>query len=91
MQSAQNQNRLHAAHGSTSTSGCVVQDLERSVASLEFRIHKLRHEAMTHVRQDDLLRRRFELLVSIPGIAEVSAMQLLAELSTLLSDLTVRE
>jgi hypothetical protein len=31
------------------------------------------------------------LLVSIPGIAQVSAMQLLAELSTLPSDLTVRE
>jgi len=48
-------------------------------------------EAMTLVRQDDFLRKRFELLVSIPGIAQVSAMQLLAELSTLPSDLTVRE
>jgi transposase len=61
------------------------------VASLELRIHKLRREAMTLVRQDDLLRKRFELLVSIPGIAQVSAMQLLAELSTLPPDLTVRE
>jgi transposase len=91
VQSAQNQNRLHAAHGSTSTPGCIVQDLKRSVASLELRIHKLRREAMTLVRQDDLLRKRFELLVSIPGIAQVSAMQLLAELSTLPPDLTVRE
>jgi hypothetical protein len=46
---------------------------------------------MTLVRQDELLRKRYELLVSIPGIAQVSAMQLLAELSTLPSDLTVRE
>jgi hypothetical protein len=46
---------------------------------------------LTLVRQDELLRNRFELLVSIPGIAQVSAMQLLAELSTLPSDLTVRE
>jgi transposase len=91
VQSAQNQNRLHAAQGSTSTPGCVVQDLKRSVASLEQRIHKLRREAMTLVRLDDLLRKRYELLVSIPGIAQVSAMQLLAELSTLPSDLTVRE
>jgi transposase len=91
VQSAQNQNRLHAALGSTSTPGCVVRDLKRSVASLERRIHKLRRGAMTIVRQDDLLRKRYELLVSIPGIAQVSAMQLLAELSTLPSDLTVRE
>jgi transposase len=91
VQSAQNQNRLHAAHGSTSTPSCVVQDLKRSVAFLEQRIHELRREAMTHIRQDDLLRKRYELLVSIPGIAQVSAMQLLAELSTLPPDLTVRE
>ncbi|MDE1154405.1 MAG: IS110 family transposase [Acidobacteriaceae bacterium] len=91
VQSAQNQNRLHAAQGSASTPACIVQDLKRSVGSLELRIHKLRREAMALVRQDDLLRKRFELLVSIPGIAQVSAMQLLAELSTLPSDLTVRE
>jgi transposase len=68
VQSAQNQNRLHAAHGSPSTPGCIVQDLKRSVASPELRIHKLRREAMTLVLQDALLRKRFELLVSIPGI-----------------------
>jgi transposase len=34
VQSAQNQNRLHAAHGTTSTPSCVVQDLKHSVASL---------------------------------------------------------
>ena len=71
--------------------GCVVQDLKRSVASLELRIQRLRREAMTLVRQDDWLRKRYDLLVSIPGIAPVRAMQLLAELSTLPSDLTVRE
>jgi transposase len=91
VQSAQNQNRLHAARGTTSTPGCVVQDLKRSVASLELRIRRLRREAMALVREDDLLRKRYDLLISIPGIAQVSAMQLLAELSTLPSDLTVRE
>jgi transposase len=91
VQSAQNQNRLHAAHASTSTPGCVIQDLKRSVALLEQRIRELRREAMTVIRQEDLLRKRYELLVSIPGIAQVSAMQLLAELSTLPPDLTVRE
>jgi transposase len=65
VQSAQNLNCLHAAHGSASTPSCIVQDLKRSVASLELRIHKLRREAMTLIRQDDLLRKRFGLLVSI--------------------------
>lgn len=35
---------------------------------------------MMLVRKDDLLRKRYDLLVSIPGIAQVSAMHLLAEL-----------
>ena len=91
VQSAQNQNRLHAARGSTSTPTCIVQDLKRSVVSLELRIQKLRREAITLVRKDDLVRKRFELLVSVPGVAQVSAMQLLAELSTLPPDLTGRE
>lgn len=91
VQSAQNQNRLHAAQGSTSIPSCIAQDLKQSLSSLERRIQRLRREAMTLVRQDDVLSKRYELLVSIPGIAQVSAMQLLAELSTLPSNLSVRE
>jgi transposase len=91
VQSAPNQNRLHAARGSITTSACVVRDLKRSVTSIERRIHKFRREAMTLIRLDALLGKRYELLISIPGIAQVSAMQLLAELSTLPPDLTVRE
>ena len=64
---------------------------QKGSKSLERRIRRLRREAMTPVREDDLLRKRYALLISIPGTAQVSAMQLLAELSTLLSDLTVRE
>ncbi len=90
-QSAQNQNRLHAAQSSAVTPGCVIQDLKRAVASLEQRIRKLRCEAMTLVRKDELLHKRYQLLVSVPGIAQLSAIQLLAELSTLPQGLTVRE
>jgi transposase len=91
VQSAQNQNRLHAARGSMSPPAYIVQDLKRSVTLLEQRIRDLRREAIAVMRQDDLLCKRYELLVSVPGIAQVSAMQLLAELSTLPSDLSVRE
>src|SRR5260370_22225272 len=62
VQSAQNQNRLHPAHATSSTPGCVIQDVKRSVASLELRIRRLRREAMTLVREADLLRKRDELL-----------------------------
>jgi transposase len=40
---------------------------------------------------DQTLQKRFELLISIPGIAEVSALQLLGELAPLSPELSVRQ
>jgi transposase len=40
---------------------------------------------------DELLRRRFELLESVPGIGQVSAWQLLGELSLVPADCDVRQ
>src|ERR1019366_7760237 len=70
-------NRLHAAQGSTATPGCVVQDLRRSLASLKRRMARLRREALALIQSDELLRNRFALMISIPGIAQISALQLL--------------
>lgn len=91
VQNAIGMNRLHAAEGSTATPRCVIQDLKRSLASTELRIRKLRHEAMALIREDDELRQQYGLLTSIPGVAQISAIQLLGELCTLSPDMTVRE
>lgn len=91
VQNAVGMNRLHAAEASVSTPRCVIQDLKRSLIATERRIRKLRGEAMTLVRQDDELRQRYVLLTSVPGIAQISAIQLLGELCALSSDMTVRE
>jgi transposase len=91
VQSARNQNRLHAAQGSTTTPRCVVQDLKRSLASIARRILRLRREAVILIRRNDGLRQRYELLTCIPGIAQIGAIQLLGELSTLSPEMTVRE
>lgn len=91
VQNAIGMNRLHAAEGSTATPRCVIQDLKRSLASTELRIRKLRREAMALIREDDELRQRYGLLTSIPGVAQISAIQLLGELCTLSPDMTVRE
>jgi transposase len=84
-------NRLHAAQNSTATPACVVQDLKRSLASLKRRIARLRRAALELVRSDELLRNRFELMISIPGIAEISALQLLGELAALSEEMSVRQ
>jgi transposase len=84
-------NRLHAAEKSAATPRCVVNDLKRSMASLERRILRFRREARELVRRDETIRKRFELLIGIPGIAEISAVQLLGELSSLSPEMSVRQ
>jgi transposase len=84
-------NRLHAAEKSVATPRCVVNDLKRSMASLQRRIVRLRREARELVRGDETIQKRFELLIRIPGIAEISALQLLGELSPLSPDMSVRQ
>jgi len=84
-------NRLHAAEGSEAAPRCVAQDLKRSLASIHKRIQRLRREAMVLVRQKDGLQQQFNLLTGIPGIAQVTALQLLSELATLPAGMTVRQ
>jgi transposase len=84
-------NRLHAAEKSVATPRCVVSDLKRSMASLQRRIVRLRREARELVRGDETIQKRFELLIRIPGIAEISALQLLGELSPLSPEMSVRQ
>jgi len=91
VQHTRDQNRLYAAQGSISTPLCVIQDLKRALASGERRILKLRREAMALVRSDDSIRQRYDLLTSIPGIAQISAIQLLGELATQCPDMMVRQ
>lgn len=84
-------NRLHAAQGSMATPRCVVEDLKRSLAGLKRRMVKLRREARAQVDRDERMSEQFRLLVSVPGIAEISALQILGELVLLAPDLNARQ
>jgi len=84
-------NRLHAAEGSMVTPRCVRDDLRRSMTGLQKRILTLRREAVALVAQDVQMQRRFQHLVGIAGIAETSAVQILAELATLDPAMSVRQ
>lgn len=90
-QHARERNRLHAAQSSQAVPICVIQDLKRSLVSVERRLVKMRREAMALVRNDAEVERRFKLLTGIPGIAEVSALALLGELALLPPHLTARQ
>jgi transposase len=84
-------NRLHAAQGSMATPRCVVEDLKRSLATLERRMLRLRREAKAQVGSNDQIREQFRLLTGVPGIAEISALQILGELVLLAPDLKARQ
>lgn len=84
-------NRLHAVSASIAGACCVQQDLKRSLRDLQHRVAKLRAKALTLVESDPELASRFALLLSMPGIAEVSALNLLGELALLAPGLTVRQ
>lgn len=91
VQHTREQNRLHASVGSQAAPRCVVQDLKRSLVSLERRIVKMRREAMALVRSDAQVEQRFGLLTGIPGIAATSAVQILGELALLSPEMNVRQ
>ncbi len=74
------QNRLHAAQGSTAAPRCVVQDSE-ALAGFAGAAHgktAARGHGADSTRRN-ACERQFDLMISIPGIAEISALQVLGE------------
>jgi transposase len=84
-------NRLHTAASTSTTPRAVVADLKQAQAAGLRRLVKMRREAMKLVQAEPLLRERFQLLVSIPGIADISALHILSELVLLPAEMTVRQ
>jgi transposase len=83
-------NRLHAASSTSSTPACVRHELQRSLRHIEASLVRLRRHARTLLLQDPKLQSQFQLLLTVPGIAELSALQLLAEVG-MLGDRNVRQ
>jgi transposase len=90
MQTAE-KNRQHAAGLSQATPAVVRRDLARSLGAQERAIERLTRQARQLIAQDPQRTERFELLDSVPGIGETSAVQLLGELGVLAPDLEARQ
>jgi transposase len=84
-------NRLRSAESTATTPRAVMADLRQALAALQRRVTKMRREAIKLVRAEAALWERFELLIGIPGIAEISALQILSELVLLSPAMTVRQ
>ena len=84
-------NRLHALQATAEASAIVCNDLEVNIRHLERRIELLSAQAVTLIGEHEALQTAFELLISVPGIAAHSAVQLLPELLVLPESMTVRQ
>ena len=84
-------NRAHAMRATGTTPAFLVADLKESTDALERRIQALIAGALELVRADAALQRKLELLTTIKGIADKSAVLLLGELATLPPDMTAKQ
>lgn len=90
-QLAAEKNRLHAAEFADSTPAIVCADIRANLAQLETRITELTAEVVEQIENDAEMRQRYQRLLSTTGIAQTSAVQLIAELLVLPPDMTARQ
>jgi len=88
---AAEKNRLHATQAAEALPRSIRQDLERSIRFHQRAAERLTREALKILAADPQLQLRFDLLITMPGIAQTSALRILAELVMISSDLDVRQ
>ena len=76
-------NQLHAAKATRATPKSILGMLQRELIFIERERDKLTASALKIIGGDQGLKSKFHLLVSIPGIAQTSALAILAELMVL--------
>jgi len=84
-------NRQHAARASVDTPAVVANDVAVNVRHLQRRIDELERHALTRITTDPALTPVYQRLLSVCGIADTTAIQLLGELLVLPADMTARQ
>ena len=84
-------NRLHAVQASGEAVREVVNDIEVNLRHLERRMELLKAEALELMASVPDLKRALQHVVSVRGVAEASAIQLLGELLVLPADMSARQ
>lgn len=83
-------NRQHAARATAQTPKSILTMIAKTLKFIETQRQLLTREARKLIAQDDLLERRYAQLLSVKGIADVSATAILAELMVLPDDLSAK-
>lgn len=87
----QQKNRQHAVLASQALPALLARELAHHQHYLEHRIERLRLQARRLVEGDEPLRCCFQYLLTVPGIAEASALAILGELAVLPATLDARQ
>jgi transposase len=90
-QRARAKNQLHALEATAETPDFILEDGRRSVARLEEQIASLRQRTLDMMAEEASLQEPLDLLLTVKGIAETSAIQLLGELLVLPPELSARQ
>ena len=91
LEKTRERNRQHAAGASADTPAVVRNDVAVNVRHLERRIAELERHAVALIRSDAQLQPIYRRVLSVCGIAETTAIQLLGELLVLPADMTARQ
>jgi transposase len=83
-------NRMHAANQVEGTE-VVKRSIRATIKALETQVRELRASVLEMIQSDVQLARRYELLLSVKGIGQISAIAILSELAVLASDMTDRQ
>ncbi len=79
----QAKNQLHAFSRTRSTPGFIIDDVKLGIAQLNAQIAGLEAKTLQLISEEAALQQAFDLLLSVKGIGEKSAIQLLGELRVL--------
>ncbi len=84
-------NRLHAAGATSTTPAVIANDIAVNVRHFARRIAALERQAVALITHDPELQTAYQRLLSVRGIAQTTAIQLLGELLVLPTDMTARQ
>ena len=79
--------RAHAQGYPINSTGLIARDMAVHIRHLKRRIPYLQAQALKLIEQDEALQRAYQRLCSVPGIAQKSALRILAEVALLPEDM----
>jgi len=84
-------NQLHALGATQSTPEFILEDARLTISQIDNQIEGLKEKTLSIIAQDEALKLVLELLISVKGIAETSAIQLIGELLVLPKDMKAKQ